>query len=72
MVFELCMMKKGSGTDKLKFSCLFFLAFVWGSRALGGFFVQWTSKGFLSVSVLADFSVIITELLPYLKYEQPF
>ena len=69
MVFELRMMKKKKEEEKeerriakSKFSSLFFSASELGSKTLGA----------LSVSVLAHLAVVITELLPYLKYRRPF
>ena len=53
---------------KLKFPCLLFSASEWGSRTIG-ILKQYTNKGFLSV--LAHLAVVITELLPYLKYRWP-
>ena len=63
--FELCVMKKEERKQerrrkkdsKMKFSCLFLSAFVWGNR-----------KGFTSVSVLSHFHVVITKLLDPILY----
>ena len=61
---------KGRKKNKLKH---FFPSFcnVWASRTNGRFFftIEWQSH--LSVSVLSHLAVVITELLPYLKYRQP-
>ena len=37
-----------------------------------GYFLQWNSKGFLSVNLSTHFAVVMTKLLPYLKYRRPF
>ena len=37
-----------------------------------GHFWQLNGNGFWSVGILSDLSVVLTKLLPYLKYRQPF
>ena len=63
--------KKERKRTKLKLLCLRFSAFERISRTLETF-LQDNSEGFLSVSVLSHFAVVITKLLPYLKYRGPF
>ena len=63
--------EKERRTPKLKFSSFLFSASELSSKTPGTFLTI-ILQMFLSVRVSAHFAVVFLELLPYLKYRQPF
>ena len=58
--------------NKIEIFMFLFSQLLYELGGLLGHFLQQNNKRFLSISFLSHFAVVFRELLPYLKYRQPF